>query len=290
MAHGSPTVFRRRLVTELRRRRDALGLSGPRVAQELGWSTSKISRLEKGQIVPGAKDVQALLDLYEMPEPGRSRLLGLVPLASAPEWWEKYSDAIAESYASLLGFESGAEERWEWQSLVLPGRLQTEEYARAIIGNGVFGELSPRQVKRLVELRMERKNRLRNDALLTSRVIVDESVLSRRIGDGAVMREQMRHLRELAGENGLDLQVLLHSRGLPAPVPCFVLLRFPVVEGLGELYPDVLYVEDEVGGRLDEDEMRAHRYLVVFEKFSKVALDPRESVRLIEEWERKWAV
>ncbi|PZG03434.1 helix-turn-helix domain-containing protein [Nonomuraea aridisoli] len=288
MALGSPTVFRRRLVAELRRRREAVGFSGPQVAKALGWSTSKISRLENGQILPNSRDVENLLDLYEMPEPDRSQLLALVPQCAAPEWWEKYSDAISEDYVGFLGFESGATERWDWQSLVIPGQLQTEAYARAIIGTGYFGELTPRQIRRRTELRIERKEQYISNPSLTSKIIIDESVLARKIGDESLMAEQLCHLQELAERPNIEIQVLLNDQGLPVPVTNFILLRFPELENLGELYPDVLYVENEAGGGVDEDEIRTHRYHLAFARISEVALSPAESMECLAARETKW--
>ncbi|WP_327584224.1 helix-turn-helix domain-containing protein [Nonomuraea sp. NBC_00507] len=287
MADGSPTVYRRRLVAELRRRREAVGLSGPQVATELKWSTSKISRLENGQILPNAKDVEALLDLYEMPEPDRSQLLDLVPLSSAPEWWEKYSESIPDGYIRFLGFESAAAERWEWQSLVIPGQLQTEAYAGAVIG-AALGELTPRQIRRRIELRMARRERYMQDPSLTSKVVLDESVLRRKFGNESIMSEQLHHLREVAERPNIELQVLLNSQGPPVLAQSFILLRFPTFENLGELHPDVLYVETEQGGGVDEDEMRTHRHLVAFKKISEAALSPQDTMSFIENQGKRW--
>ncbi|MCK2220077.1 DUF5753 domain-containing protein [Actinomadura sp. ATCC 31491] len=233
--------------------------------------------------------MRALLELYDMPESQRSQLLELVALSSDAEWWETYSDTIADGYASFLGFESGAAERWEWQALVIPGSLQTENYARAVVGGGYFGELTPRQIRRRIDLRMARYNRLINDPLVDSRVIIDESVLLRKMGDRTIMSEQLNHLRELAEHPQIHLQVLLHDQGLVAPVPSFILLRFSTLDGLGELYPDVVYLEDAAGGYLDEDELLTHRYLVLFNRISEVALSSEESMRFVEERAKRWA-
>ncbi|MEV0829980.1 helix-turn-helix domain-containing protein [Nonomuraea rubra] len=289
MVQGSPAVFRSRIVSELRQRRDLVGLTGPQAAKTLGWSTSRFSRLETGQILLNPRDVEALLDLYEMPEPVRTHLLELVPKASAPEWWEPYADAIPVPYRDFLGFDSGAEERWEWQSLVISGLLQTESYSRALIDVPHIAQLTPRQVRRRVEIRMARQQRFINDPSTFHNVVMDESVLARRVGDEGIMKAQLRHIAELARLPNFNVQILLNSQGLPGGyMSNFILLRFPTLEGLGELHPDVLYQEDDAGGRLDADEMRAHRHFMAFKHLSEAALNPQDTIRFIEEQIPKW--
>ncbi len=289
MAQGSPAVFRSRILSELRKRRDAVGLTGPQAAKTLGWSTSRFSRLETGQILLNIKDVESLLDLYEMPEPGRTLLLELVPKATVPEWWEPYAEAIPVQYREYLGFESGAAERWEWQSLVISGLLQTEHYSQALIDVPHIAQLTPRQVRRRVEIRMARQRRFIDDPSTVHNVVMDESVLARRIGDDAIMTAQLRHIAELAKLSNLNIQILPNSRGLPGGyMSNFILLRFPKLEGLGELHPDVLYQEDDAGGQLDADEMRAHRHFMAFKYLSEAALSSQDTIRYIEERMQKW--
>ncbi|WP_326643093.1 helix-turn-helix domain-containing protein [Nonomuraea fuscirosea] len=282
-------MFRSRILSELRKRRDAVGLTGPQAAKTLGWSTSRFSRLETGQLILNPKDVESLLDLYEMPEPTRTLLLDLVPKASAPEWWEPYAEAIPIPYREYLGFESGSEERWEWQSLVISGLLQTEDYSQALIDVPHIAQLTPRQVRRRVEIRMARQQRFINDPSTKHNVVMDESVLARRIGDDAIMKAQLRHIAELAERPNLHIQILLNRQGLPGGyMSNFILLRFPELEGLGELHPDVLYQEDDAGGQLDADEMRAHRHFMVFRFLSEAALSPQDTIHFIEERRRTW--
>ncbi|MET9249030.1 helix-turn-helix transcriptional regulator [Nonomuraea sp. NPDC003709] len=277
-------------MAELRRRREAIGLSGPQVARELNWSTSKISRLENGQTLPRSTDVEALLTLYQIPEPERTRLLDLVPPSTASEWWEQYADAIPPGFIDYLGYESGAEESWEWQAIIVPGLLQTPDYARMIIDVPPYKDLlTPRQIRSRIELRMARIERVLGNSSASFNVVLDESTLMRRVGDNSIMAAQIRHLMDVAETPNLSLQVLLNREGLPGGyMPNFILLKFPTVEGFGEIHPEVLYVEDESGGNVDMDEMRTHRQFMAFKRLSEVALNPQDTIRFLESQIEKW--
>jgi hypothetical protein len=129
-ASASPTVRRRRLAAELRRLRGAR--TGGAVAKTLGWSPAKISRYELGQSSFPLDEVEKLLDFYEVAEPRRGQLLALAAEANQRGWWEDYADALTPEYMEFLGLETEATATSEWHLGVIPGLLQTEEYARQI--------------------------------------------------------------------------------------------------------------------------------------------------------------
>src|SRR6185295_17105216 len=178
IAPGSPTVRRRRLAAELRGIRESKGKSGDTVAAALRWSPSKISRYERARTGLRPREVERLLDYYEITGPRRALLLGLAEDAAQKGWWEEFTDSLSE------------------------------DYARHIIGSYSRVEpVAPGMIGRLVRVRMRRQQVLNRDGLQLS-VVLDESVLKRRIGDEPVMYDQLMRLVKEADRPNLTLQVL----------------------------------------------------------------------------------
>src|SRR5207249_3208281 len=138
IAPGSPTVRRRRLAAELRGIRESKGKSGDTVAAALKWSPSKISRYERARTGLRPREVERLLDYYEITGPRRALLLGLAEDAAQKGWWEEHADSLSEDYKQFIGLEHEATSMAIWHVDVVTGLLQTEEYARHIIGS--FGQ------------------------------------------------------------------------------------------------------------------------------------------------------
>src|SRR5262245_56487571 len=132
VAAGSPTVRRRRLAAELREIRESKGRSGETVATALKWSPSKISRYERAKTGLRPKEVERLLDYYQITGPRREMLLALAADAAQKGWWEDFSDVLYEDYQQFIGLEHEAASIAIWHVDVVPGLLQTEEYARNI--------------------------------------------------------------------------------------------------------------------------------------------------------------
>jgi transcriptional regulator with XRE-family HTH domain len=279
---GSPTLRRRRLAAELRELRQLADVNGVQVAKDLGWSTSKISRLENGQVVPSEADVRALVRRYDVDSEKAGLLLALAHEAAGKGWWEAYADILPEPLITYFGLEAGAEEIRCWQATVVPGLLQTRDYAMAV--NSLYQPLealSPGEMERRTRVRMRRQRRLVEDPEVRLAVVIDEAVLLRRYGDERVMREQLRHLIDLGELPNVTLQVLPFKGVHPADWSNFVLLRFPEVPGLGRLYRDVVYSETFDSHSLSEDETITYKYLVAFRRLTEVALDPERSRELI---------
>ena len=208
IAPGSPTVRRRRLAAELRGIRESKGKSGDTVAAALKWSPSKISRYERARTGLRPREVERLLDYYEITGPRRALLLGLAEDAAQKGWWEEFTDSLSEDYKQFIGLEHEATSMAIWHVDVVTGLLQTEEYARHIIGSYSRVEpVAPGMIGRLVRVRMRRQQVLDRDGLQLS-VVLDESVLKRRIGDEAVMYDQLQRLVKEADRPNLTLQVL----------------------------------------------------------------------------------
>lgn len=277
---GSATVRNRRLAAELRRLRETGELTGDEVAESLGWSASKVSRLENARQAPRFADVRRLLDLYGVDGTYREQLLQLARDAVRRGWWEAFSDALPEQYASYIGLEIEAEEIWQWETQVIPGLLQTEAYAQAVEQRSHSTEvIPPSRVDARVEARMARQSVLRREPPLRLSVVLDEALLLRRHGDPDVMADQLRNLQELSALPNLSLQVLPLDGPHPIATGSFTLLQFPLVGGMK--FHDVVYIEHLNGCSYLEEETETYRHRLSFKRLKAEALGPSESLELI---------
>jgi transcriptional regulator with XRE-family HTH domain len=278
---GSATVRNRRLAAELRRLRESGDFTGDDVAERLGWSASKVSRLENARQAPRFADVRRLLDLYGVDGTYREQLLQLARDAVRRGWWEAFSDALPEQYASYIGLEIEAEEICQWETQVIPGLLQTEAYAQSVEQRSHSTEvIPPSRVDARVEARLERQSVLiREHNPLRLSVVLDEALLLRRHGDAAVMVEQLRHLQELSALPNLTLQVLPLDGPHPIATGSFTLLQFPLVGGIK--FHDVVYIEHLNGCSYLEEETETYRHRLSFERLRAEALGPAESMERI---------
>lgn len=277
---GSATVRNRRLAAELRRLRESGDLTGDDVAERLGWSASKVSRLENARQAPRFADVRRLLDLYGVDGAYREQLLQLARDAVRRGWWEAFSDALPQQYASYIGLEIEAEEICQWETQVIPGLLQTEAYAQSVEQRSHSTEvIPPSRVDARVEARMARQTVLTREPPLRLAVVLDEALLLRRHGDPAVMVDQLRHLEELSALSNLDLQVLPLDGPHPIATGSFTLLQFPLVGGIK--FHDVVYIEHLNGCSYLEEETETYRHRLSFERLRAEALGPAESLELI---------
>ena len=208
IAPASPTVRRRRLAAELRGIRESRGKSGDSVAAALKWSPSKISRYERARTGLRPREVERLLDYYGISGPRRDLLLALAEDAAQKGWWEEFSDTLSEDYQQFIGLEHEAATIAIWHVDVVTGLLQTEAYARHIISSySRIEPIAPGMIGRLVRVRMRRQEVLNREGLHLS-VVLDESILKRRIGNDSVMYEQLQHLAHEADRPNLTLQIL----------------------------------------------------------------------------------
>lgn len=275
-ARRPPSVRARQLAAEVRRLREAAMMTGEDVAGQLGWSPSKISRIETGRTAVTGSDLQRLLDLYQVSGAQRDRLAELGRTATQRGWWDAYSDTLQAGYSTLLALETGAEsERYYMPSLV-HGLLQTEAYAQEIIHSGLL-VAPPGEVKRRVQVRVTRQLVLTKDDPLELIGVLDEAVLRRQVGGPAVMREQLLHLVEMADRSNVNLQVLPFSAGShPAMSGGFTILRFPEV-----IASDVVYVENMTSDLFVESETEVYHYGLAFARLRELALEERQSLNLI---------
>ena len=288
IAPASPTVRRRRLAAELRGIRESKGKSGDAVAAALKWSPSKVSRYERARTGLRPREVERLLDYYGITGPRRALLLGLAEDAVQKGWWEEFSDTLSEDYQQFIGLEHEATSIAIWHVDVVAGLLQTEAYARHIIGSYSRVEpVAPGMVGRLVRVRMRRQQVLNRDELQLS-VVLDESILQRRIGDDFVMYEQLQRLALEADRPNLTVQIL------PLDAQHRVFGESFVIFGFGAdsdaMLQDVVSTEHLRSGFSLEGERETYLHRIAFQMLTEASLDPAASRALIlETAESHWS-
>jgi transcriptional regulator with XRE-family HTH domain len=236
---GGPTVLRILLGNQLRRLREAKGISREDAGWEIRGSESKISRLELGRVGFKERDVADLLTLYGVHDPTeRDALLNLARQANNPGWWHRYSDILPTWFQSYLGLETNAALIRTYEVQFVPGLLQTRDYARAVIQLGHL-DAPTAEIERRVGLRIERQQLLTKPKPPAYWVVVDEAALRRPIGGRRVMHGQIESLIEQTGWPHIRLQVIpFEAGGHAAAGGAFTILRVD-----DEELPDVVYVE-----------------------------------------------
>ncbi|SNY04004.1 Helix-turn-helix domain-containing protein [Paractinoplanes atraurantiacus] len=237
---GGPTVLRILLGTQLRKLREAKGITREDAGWEIRASGSKISRMELGRVSFKERDVNDLLTLYGVNDAAeRESLLVLARQANNPGWWQQFSDVMPGWFQSYLGLEAAATLIRTYEIQFVPGLLQTADYARAVIMLGHAG-VTPEEIDRRVDLRRQRQAILdRPTDAPQLWAVIDEAVLRRPIGGIDVMRAQIEFLIEAAKKPNVRLQIIpFHAGGHAAAGGPFAILRFPEPE-----LPDVVYVE-----------------------------------------------
>lgn len=269
----SPTVRRRELGALLRKLRTEKGLTVEQAAEQLMFSMSKLSRMETGHGAPSRRDIRDLCALYEVTdEAERKRMMNLAVEGRQAGWWQSYD---LNQFADYVGLEADAVSVKNYQSILIPGLLQTPDYARAV-NEAVIPQPDPERLEEQTEVRLRRQDRLTQDPPLRFGVILDEAALHRVIGGPAVMEAQLRHLAELSQLPNVTLQVIPFSAGAhPAMDSTFNVLEF------ADAVPGVVYVEGLVGWVYMKRSRDVERYARVFERLCHIALPSRESVELI---------
>ena len=276
-ARRPPSVRARQLAAEIRRLREVRMLTGEEAAIQLGWSASKVSRIETGRSPVSPSDLRRLLDLYEVPANRRERLIGLARTADQRGWWDAYTDAVRESYSALIAVETSAESVLQYENAIVPGLLQTEAYAEEIVRSGLLANPLG-VVSQWVEVRLNRQAALtRKEEPLRLATVLDEAVLRRQVGGTGVMREQLLHLADMGTRPNITLQVLPFSRGShPAIDGAFSIYLFP-----GEIEPGVVFLENMTSDVFIEQDTEVSRYRLVFDRLCEIALEPAQSIALI---------
>jgi transcriptional regulator with XRE-family HTH domain len=274
----APSVRSRQLAAELRRLREEAALTGEDVAVRLGWSGAKVSRVETARTAIAPADLLLLLDVYDVSGQQRERLTELGRTARQRGWWDTYADMLGPEYATLIALEADAESVGWYAAQIVPGLLQTEEYAREIIRSTLLIS-PPGEIERRVQVRMARQRVLTRDAPLRLSAVLDEAAIQRAVGGPEIMRGQLAHLAQVCAWPNIDLRVLPNAAGAhPAVTGEFTILRFPEL-----IAPDVVYLENMTSNIYVEREAEVFRYSLAFERLTALSLGLEDSAALLAE-------
>ena len=230
-----PTIHRRRLRSELRKAREAAGKTQRETAAAMDWSMSKLIRIETGDVRISTNDLRALLNYYGVDGGRVEALVEVARAAREQPHWARYRDVASPEYLAFLGYESSAAIIRNFEPILIPGLLQTEEYARAVLT-----EVEPMQrVDPLVDLRVERQELLVRPKPPSLHFIIDEAAIRRAVGGPEVMRRQLQHVKDLTSEPHVHIRVVPFEVGMyPKMRVPYVLIEFDAPED-----EDILFVE-----------------------------------------------
>ena len=274
---NSPTVLRIVIGTQLRRLREAKGISREAAGRAIRASHAKISRLELGRVGFKERDVIDLLDLYDVTDATeREAFLRLVGQANTPGWWHQYSNVLPGWFEMYVRLEQAASAIRSYQVQFVPGLFQTETYARAVITADTRGE-SDDEIERRVNLRMTRQKLLTEPQAPSFSAVLDEAALRRPFGGAKAMREQLQHLVVLSELPNVTVQVLgFDAASSAAAAGPFTVLRFAEQD-----LPDIVYIEQLTSAvYLDKQSDVAH-YRAAMDRVADAAASPRKSVALL---------
>ncbi|TQS43623.1 helix-turn-helix domain-containing protein [Cryptosporangium phraense] len=239
-----PNVLRRRLRGELRRVRGTSGLTQKDVASAMDWHPSKLARIETGTVRISINDLRALLNLYGVADDREiSRLVALARNARRRSWWDGHRSVASTQLIAMLGYESSAAIIRDFEPVVVPGLLQTEDYARSIIAVQEGDRAEQNKIDALIDLRMERQEMFDRSDAPEMHFLLDESVLHRIVGSKAVMSRQTRRIREIAGRPNVTVHVVPYRSGFyPMCHTGYIIFQFTdPADG------DILHVEYPLG-------------------------------------------
>ncbi|HEY2578206.1 MAG TPA: helix-turn-helix transcriptional regulator [Streptosporangiaceae bacterium] len=265
---SNPSIRHRRLAGDLQRLRQAAGLDRDEVAGRLEWHSTKLYRIETARSGITVADLKHLLDQYGVKdERERQALISLARTARQKSWWTRYNDVFHSSY---IGLEAEASKLRAFELIYVPGLLQTEAYARALIQGGLVVS----DIERRVAARMERQQLLERDDPAELWAIIDEAALTRPVGGPAVMREQLDKLIQAPERGNITIQVIRTAVGAhPGMDGVFTMMDFPHPEFFGP----VVHLETATDGLYLEEPEEVGRYTLIFDHLRAIALSPGES-------------
>jgi len=270
-----PAVGRRRLGIELRRHRAVAGKTMRQVADHLNCSAGKISRLEAGLVAPNVSDVRIMLDYYEVPGSERDALVAVARQAREKAWWNHYSDVVPPDSARFFGLEDGATVIKEYSVGLVPGLLQTAEYARALIS--CASDADAVKDERRVELRLRRQELLHRPHPPQLHVVMNQTVLYDTVGGDRATSRQLAYLADVAELPNVTLQILPTNVGEhPGKSARFSILRFH-----DPADREIVYLEQERANVYLEDAGDLNYYSRAFDRICALALTLDESRKAV---------
>lgn len=272
----APSVRLRRLAGELRRLRTQAGLSWEEVAERTAINKSTLYRIESARGRPHRRTMLTLLTLYGAADAERDYLVTLLKESGSPGWLQPYHSELPEEYTAYISFESEACGVRTYESLFVPGLLQTEDYARAVV-QGTLPAATSVEVEDRVRARMERQALLAGDKPIRFWAVVDEAALHRAVGGEKVMADQLAGLVEATETPNITLQVIPFGAGAhPGMAGQFILLEFP-----DPVDDDLIYIDSMAGDLFLDSNADVRRYRSMFDMLVAVALSPKDSAALI---------
>jgi hypothetical protein len=269
---GDPTVLKILLGAQLRRLRELAGVSRDDAGYHIRASGSKISRLELGRVSFKERDVADLLDYYGITGEQKSQLLQLTHEANATPWWQKYREVVPDWFQVYVGLEEAAALIRIYEVQFVPGLLQTEDYARAVVMQGAQS-LSPEEIDSRVAVRMGRQKLFSKENPARLWAIVDEAALRRPIGGREVLAGQVNRLIDATTEPNITLQVMpFRHGGHAAEGGAFTIMRFPEAD-----LPDMVYMEYLTGAHYIDKPDDVEVYAAVMERLSVAGTSPEKT-------------
>jgi len=274
---SGPTVRRILLGTQLRRLREARGITREDAGYRIRASESKISRMELGRVGFKERDVVDLLEMYGVEDGAeREALVELARGANAAGWWHQYADVLPDWFQTYVGLEEAASVLRVYEVQFVPGLLQTPSYARAVIARGWPGA-PEEEIERRVNMRITRQELLTKQNGPRLWAVVDEAALRRPVGSRQVFRSQLEHLIDATQNGRITLQVTpFASGGHAAEAGAFTIMRFPE-----EDLPDVVYLEQLTSALYLDKREDVERYSEVMERLSVESEPPERTAELL---------
>jgi len=263
------------LRADLRRAREAAGITQQEVAEQMSWSLSKVTRIESGDVAISANDLRAVSQLFGLGETAIRELLRRNEASRARGWWHDYRAVMSSVYSEVVGMESDADQLCDYAVTLVPGLLQTRAYAEAMISSGgkIYSPEDPERYES--ELRVSLRLRRQTNLLEGSdppglTVVLDESVLYRSVGTVQTMEEQLRWLAELTRRPHVQIRILPLERG------GHCLHSYRIVDF------ELVYVELVSSEILFDDPGRLGFYKTMFDLALADALDADRTGQLLE--------
>ncbi|MEU6770714.1 helix-turn-helix transcriptional regulator [Streptomyces sp. NPDC046759] len=278
---AAPTVGQVVLGKRLQELREASGLSREEAARVLRVASATVRRMEMAEVALKIPYVQVLLDTYQVAEEEAAAFVRLAEEANQPGWWQRFHDVLPDWFSLYVSLEGAARIIRSYEPHFIPGLLQTEGYARAVLEAGTIGQTSPQSVERHVSLRLERQRLLERDDPPHLWVIMDETVLRRPVSmRREVMREQLDRLLEYAGRDRVTLQLAEFAAGPhPGTYAPFTLFRFAEPE-----LPDMVFTEYLTGALYLDSRREVATHLEVLDHMTARAASAQRTQTLLREF------
>ena len=275
----SPLMLRRRLRTELFNARTDKKLTQQQVAEAMDWSLSKMNRIEQAKTGISINDLRMLLRLYDVTDEGETeRLVGMARQAKQSPWWpRRFSEVASKELLDLIDYEFAASGIRQFETSFVPGILQTEDYASAVLHVFHGEDSAPERVAALVDLRTRRRDLLSGGNAPKFSFLLDESVIKRLVGSPSVMREQLESLVKVAELPNVMLQIVPFSAGLhPGMKGPFEVVEFDDMPG-----ENIVFIDRPGGSLISDDPKTTESYLKDYRRIAEKSLTPADSTERI---------